>query len=299
MSFQGSYLNLLKEGSLQARVEELKRHIEQCSLCPHNCLVNRQSELGFCQAGEQTIVSAYSPHFGEEDILVGRKGSGAIFFGYCNMRCVYCQNYSLSFHGKGRPVSETQLADMMLRLQNDYGCHNINLVSPTHFTANIVEALYVAARRGLVLPIVYNCGGYESVENLRLLEGLVDIYMPDFKYFSNETGKTYSEVDNYLDIVREALIEMDRQVGGIKTRGSIAYRGLLIRHLMLPGRLEETKQILKFISAELSEGVVVNLMSQYYPSNLAHEYPPLNRRLGPLEYREGLEYAKELGLRMA
>lgn len=298
MLYKGSYIKLLDNGILKERAEKLKEHMEECSLCPHNCKIARREGKGFCEAGDLALVSSYSPHFGEEDILVGNRGSGTIFFGHCNMRCVFCQNHTLSFSGEGVTVSNEKLASIMLYMQNHYACHNINLVTPTHFIANIIEAIYLAAKRGLEIPIVYNCGGYENVDILRLLDGIIDIYMPDFKYFNNESGLKYSRVDNYFDVVSLALIEMDRQVSGIKTHKNIAYRGLLIRHLVLPGKIHETKKILNFIKTNLSEGVLVNLMDQYYPANLAYKYPHLDRRLRYAEFKEAYDYGKELGLRL-
>lgn len=295
---QASYLNLLKEGALEDRIENLNKLVENCSLCPHLCGVDRNKTLGFCQGGQKSKVSSFGPHFGEESVLVGSKGSGTIFFAYCNMRCVYCQNHSLSFSGQGRNVSNEELAEMMLSIQNHYGCHNINVVTPSHFVANIVEAINIAAKKGLKLPIVYNCGGYESVEILKILDGIVDIYMPDFKYFSNETGEAYSQVEGYLPIVKAALKEMDRQVGGLKTHKGITYKGLLIRHLLLPGKLDESKKILDFIKSNLSNDVMVNLMAQYKPANLAHNYPPLDRSLSFSDYLEIRSYAKKLGIRL-
>jgi putative pyruvate formate lyase activating enzyme len=297
--YKGSYVKLIEDGSLKERVDKLKKHTEKCELCPRNCKVNRREKTGFCQAGDLAIISSCAPHFGEEDVLVGSKGSGTIFFGYCNMRCVFCQNHTLSFLGQGMALSNQKLADIMLYMQNYYGCHNINLVTPTHFTANIVEAIYIAAKKGLIVPIVYNCGGYESFNTLKLLDGIIDIYMPDFKYFYNESGRKYSQVEDYFDVAESALIEMDRQVGGLKIHEGIAYRGLLIRHLVLPGKTDETKEILNFIKRNLSEDVLVNLMDQYYPANLAYKYPQLNRRLGYREFKEVYNYGKELGLRLS
>jgi putative pyruvate formate lyase activating enzyme len=297
--YKGSYVKLIEDGSLKERVDKLKKHTEKCELCPRNCKVNRREKTGFCQAGDLAIISSYVPYFGEEDVLVGSKGSGTIFFGYCNMRCVFCQNHTLSFSGQGMALSNQKLADIMLHMQNYYGCHNINLVTPTHFTANIVESIYIAAKKGLIVPIVYNCGGYESFNTLKLLDGIIDIYMPDFKYFYNESGRKYSQVEDYFDVAKSALIEMDRQVGGLKIHEGIAYRGLLIRHLVLPGKTDETKEILNFIKRNLSEDVLVNLMDQYYPANLAYKYPQLNRRLGYREFKEVYNYGKELGLRLS
>ena len=237
--------------------------------------------------------------FGEEDVLVGNRGSGTIFFGYCNMRCVFCQNYELSFGGEGNLISNEKLSDIMLSLQNYYGCHNINLVTPTHFVPNILEALYIAAQKGLNLPLVYNCGGYEKIETLNILDGVIDIYMPDFKYSVPERAKKYSQATDYPDKVKITLKEMDRQVGGLKVdEKGIAYRGLLIRHLMLPGGLEDTKKVLEFIKRELSPDCLVNLMNQYYPTHKALEYGEIARRLSFKEYREAYAFAGKLGLRL-
>lgn len=299
MSTKPIYVALLENGKLLEKVEAAKKHITNCNLCPHQCGVNRKKEVGVCKAGDKAIVASYGPHIGEERVLVGRQGSGTIFFGYCNLSCVYCQNYEISAHGKGEVVSNEQLANMMLTLQNNYGCHNINLVTPTHFVANIVEAVYIAAKKGLTLPIVYNCGGYECVETLQLLEGIVAIYMPDFKYASDERGKKYSKVSDYAKRAKEGLREMDRQVGGLQVdANNIAYRGLLIRHLMLPGGLGDTKKVLEFIHNELSPNALVNLMAQYYPCHKAYEYKELSRRLESMEYNEAYKFAKDLGLRL-
>lgn len=300
MDLKAAYVKLLDKGLLSEKVKKAEKHIYNCKLCPHECGVNRREEVGICQGGSEALVSSYGPHLGEERVLVGFNGSGTIFFGYCNMSCVFCQNYGLSAHGEGRIVSNKKLADMMLSLQNHYGCHNINLVTPTHYVANILEAIYLAGKKGLELPIVYNTGGYESVETLKLLEGVVDIYMPDFKYIYDDSGKRYSKIEDYPKRAKEALREMDRQVGGLKkdNRG-MAYRGLLIRHLMLPGSLEETKKILSFIKRELSEDVLVNLMDQYYPSYKAFQYEEISKRLDPKDYKEAYDYGKALGLKLA
>lgn len=300
MAILPSYIKQYEDGELKKRAEEAKKHYTDCHLCPHECGVDRTRQVGFCRARHEAIVSSYGPHLGEEEVLVGTRGSGTIFFGYCNMRCVYCQNYELSFYGHGRAVSNEELADIMLTIQNVYRCHNINLVTPTHFVPNIVEAVYIAVQKGLRLPIVYNCGGYEKVETLKLLDGIVDIYMPDFKYFDLERGRKYSKVKNYPEMAMAALKEMDRQVGGLRTddRG-VAYRGLLIRHLMLPGGLEDTKKVLDFIKQELSPDCLVNLMDQYYPTHKAQKYEEINRRLRIPEFRRAWVYAQELGLRLA
>ena len=299
MDVQPSYIKLLQEGDLLPKVEEAQEHITCCSLCPHECGIDRREKKGFCQAGDMVIVASFGPHLGEENVLVGRNGSGTIFFGHCNLRCVFCQNSELSFGGEGHLVSNEELVDIMLALQNDYKCHNINLVTPTHFVPNILEALYSAAQQGLRLPIVYNCGGYEKIETLRILDGVIDIYMPDLKYAAAKRGQRYSQVIDYPSRARLALKEMDRQVGGLKVDRGIAYRGLLIRHLVLPGGLEDTKEVLDFIKRQLSPDCLVNLMSQYYPSHQASKYPEINERVSAHEYGEALRYARELGLRLA
>ncbi|MDD2550137.1 MAG: hypothetical protein PHD00_08600 [Bacteroidales bacterium] len=299
MYIEPSYLKRLGKEDLPKKVVEAKKHITNCNLCPHACGVNRMEEVGVCRANHRAIVSSHTPHLGEERVLVGQRGSGTIFFGYCNLSCVYCQNYELSAYGEGETVSNEKLARMMLALQNQYGCHNINLVTPTHFVPNIVEAICLAAQNGLKLPIVYNCGGYESVETLRLLEGVIDIYMPDFKYSSAGFGKRYSKVVDYPERAKEAMIEMDRQVGGLKVDDrNIAYRGLLIRHMMLPGGLEDTKGVLEFTKRELSADVLVNLMSQYYPCHKAFDYKEISKRLDLMEYQEAYDYGGKLGLRL-
>lgn len=300
MIFKPGYVKLLQNGTLPDKVREAKEHLTCCYLCPHKCGVDRTKEVGICRGTDKAIVSSYGPHFGEEDVLVGSRGSGTIFFGYCNMKCVYCQNFELSFYGEGDPVSDEKLADIMLILQNHYGCHNINLVTPTHFVSNILEAVYIAARKGLELPIVYNCGGYESIETLGILDGIIDIYMPDFKYNSPKRGERYSQVINYPEKAKSALKEMDRQVNGLKIdKDGTTYRGLLIRHLVLPGGLEDTKGVLKFIKEELSPDCLVNLMNQYYPNHKASEYEEIAGGLSFAEYKQAYDYAKKLGLRLA
>lgn len=294
------YRQILAGGRLREKVEQARQHLTACNLCPHNCGVNRREKTGFCRATDRVVLASYGPHMGEERPLVGKHGSGTIFFGYCNMRCVFCQNCELSFGGEGEIVSNEVLAEIMLELQNYYRCHNINLVTPTHFVPNILEAVLLAAEKGLRLPLVYNCGGYEKTETLLLLEDVIDIYMPDFKYHLAERGQKYSGVKNYPAMVKKALQEMDRQVGGLKTdEHGIAYRGLIIRHLVMPGGLEDTREILRFIKEKLSPDCLVNLMDQYYPAHRAYEYEEIARRPSPGEFRQALAYARELGLNLA
>lgn len=293
------YVKLHADGRLQEKVIKAREHLTECYLCPHECGISRAEESGFCRARDKIILSSYGPHFGEENVLVGRNGSGTIFFGYCNLRCVFCQNYELSYYGEGKLISSEKLAEIMLVLQNNYKCHNINLVTPTHFVSNILEAVLLAVRKGLTLPLVYNCGGYERQETLALLEDVINIYMPDFKYCSSEYGQKYSHVENYPEVAKKALLEMDRQVGGLKIdRNGLAYQGLLIRHLQLPGGLEDTKDILRFIKNELSPGCLVNLMPQYRPAHKAFEYEEISNRLSSGEYREAVQFAEELNLRL-
>ncbi|MDK2823714.1 MAG: putative pyruvate formate lyase activating enzyme [Clostridia bacterium] len=297
--YEPAYSQLLVEGKLYEKVREAKEQLTNCNLCPHECGVNRKENLGFCRATDKVVVASFGPHFGEEAPLVGKNGSGTIFFGYCNMRCVFCQNCELSFGGEGDIISNEDLAQIMLTLQNQYQCHNINLVTPTHFVPNILEALFIAAQKGLHLPLVYNCGGYEKIETLILLKGVIDIYMPDFKYHLAEFGQKYSKVRDYPEKVKIALKEMDFQVGGLKiNEKGVAYRGLIIRHLMMPGGLEDTKEILKFIKEELSSDCLVNLMDQYYPTHQAFIFKEISRRLTSQEYKEALLFARNLGLRL-
>ena len=293
------YVKLLKNQQLEQRVLKAKEHLTKCNLCPHQCGVNRQEKLGFCRAPDKAVIASYGPPYGEAPPLVGHNGSGTIFFWYCNMRCVFCQNCELSFGGEGQIISNETLAEIMLLLQNHYHCHNINLVTPTHFVPNILDAVFLAAQKGLSLPLVYNCGGYENLETLALLDGVVDIYMPDFKYHLAERGSRYSKVKDYPEKVKLALKEMDHQVGGLKVnKDGIAYRGLIIRHLIMPGGLEDTKEVLKYIKQELSPDCVVNFMDQYYPAHQASRYSEISQRLSKREYKEALAFAQRLGLNL-
>ncbi len=273
--------------------------LEHCTICPRKCGVNRlKGELGYCQTGKEAIVSSYGPHFGEEPELVGTNGSGTIFFSFCNLNCIFCQNYDISQLGYGRNVTINELAEIMLKLQK-MGCHNINLVSPTHIVPQFLQALSTGRDKGLHLPIVYNSGGYDEIETLKLLEGVIDIYMPDAKYGSNEIGEKYSNVISYWEINKLALKEMHRQVGDlIVDKNGIAQRGLLVRHLVLPNRIANSFEVLKFIAEEISINTYVNIMEQYRPCYKANQYPELARRINEKEYQEVVEYAKKLGLRV-
>ncbi len=297
-SFEPSYLRLHREGKLKERARLLRERLSSCDLCPHECGVNRLAgEKGFCRVAGEALVSSYGPHFGEERPLVGYGGSGTIFFTYCNMACVYCQNWEISHLGLGEETGAEELSRMMLALQAR-GCHNINLVTPTHQVAFIVEALVLAVEKGLKIPIVYNCGGYEKVETLRLLEGIVDIYMPDFKYWDEKVALKLSKVPRYPEVARAAIKEMHRQVGDLALDEEfIAKRGLIIRHLVLPGGLSGTEEILNWIARELSPNTYVNIMDQYYPCGDAWKYPPLDRRITKEEYERALLAAKKAGLK--
>lgn len=299
MKFEPSYLKLLKSGELEKRIERLYQILKSCQLCPRKCQVNRlKVQRGICRVGKRIMVSAFHPHFGEEDVLVGRHGSGTIFLTFCNLRCIYCQNYEISHLGIGREYSEKEVAEMMLDLQNR-GCHNINFVTPTYFAPQIVKSIKLAAEKGLKLPIVWNCGGYENFEIIKLLKDIVDIYMPDIKYGDNEGGKKYSNppVPDYWDRCKEAVKEMYNQVGDLKIdEKGIAYRGLLIRHLVLPGDIAKSENVLNFIAKEISKNSYVNIMSQYYPSGLAFKFPELNRKITEKEFLKVIQLAKKKGL---
>ncbi|HWR45650.1 radical SAM protein [Sporomusa sp.] len=281
------------EKSLQRTALELVSLLEDCTVCPHHCHVNRlKGELGYCHAGWHAEISGYGPHSGEESPLVGRYGSGTIFFSHCNMGCVYCQNWDTS-HSQGEQVSPEELADIMLDLQSQ-GCHNINLVSPSHYVPQIIAALVSAANRGLRIPLVYNSGGYDEKAVLEKLNGIIDIYMPDFKYADPTVGKKLSCIDAYTDIAKTAIKEMHRQVGDLVVGDKgIACHGLIIRHLVLPGNLAATDEIMRFIAQEISPYSYINIMDQYYPEFKAGSYPGLNRPISRSEYQAALTAAKK------
>jgi len=297
--FQPSYLRLLESGELEKRVKLAFEHLENCDLCARSCGVNRLEGIqgAVCRTGEKAVVHSFAPHHGEEDPLRGWRGSGTIFFSWCNLRCTYCQNWEISHKGVGREVEPEELADLMLNLQ-ERGCHNINFVSPSHVVAQILAALLIAANRSLRLPLVYNTGGYDSPEALALLDGVVDIYMPDMKYGDSEIGRKYSRVRNYWEINQAAIREMHRQVGDlVMDQHGLAKRGLLVRHLVLPNALANTDKVVAFLSEEISKDTYLNLMAQYHPSYQAHKSPQLDRRITPKEYQEAISLAKDYGLR--
>jgi len=296
MEYPG-YLALLRSGEIESRIEALYELLKECRLCPNECRVNRlKGEKGFCRVTKKPVVASYGPHFGEERPLVGEGGSGAIFFTYCNMACVFCQNWEISHEGEGDEISEEDLAKIMLILQM-WGCHNINLVTPTPHVPFIVKAIKIAAEKGLRLPVVYNCGGYESTEILKLLEGIVDIYMPDVKYMDDEVAFKLSKVKGYSKVVKQAVKEMHRQVGDLVVENGIAKKGLIVRHLVLPGDLSQTEEVIRFVAEEISKDTYFNLMDQYRPCGEAWKYPPLDRKLTEEEWKRALELAKVYGLR--
>ncbi len=283
---------------LKRRVAAAHKLMRQCRLCPRQCGVNRLAgETGFCRTGEKAWVASYAPHFGEEAPLVGRHGSGTIFFTHCNLGCLFCQNFGISHEGHGQPVTHAQLAAMMVQLQ-DMGCHNVNLVSPSHVVPQILAALEIAIANGLHVPIVYNTGGYDAPDTLALLDGIVDIYMPDFKFWDPASGRTYCGVPDYPEIARQALRMMYRQVGELTTDANgIARRGMIIRHLVMPQGLEETREILTFIAEQLSRDTYVNLMPQYRPCGQAEDFPALARALSAREFKAAIAAARAVGLR--
>lgn len=294
-----SYLQLLGTGELDRRAESAISHLEKCDLCPWECQANRQiGRLGTCRTSRRARVSSFFPHHGEEDPLRGRRGSGTIFFSYCNLRCQFCQNYAISQGGEGRTVGADELAAMMLHLQ-DTGCHNINFVSPTHVVAQIIEAVALAAKAGLRLPLVYNTGGYDSLTALALLDGIIDIYMPDMKYADAATALTYSKVKDYPKHNRSAVREMFRQVSDLQLdeRG-IARRGMLVRHLVLPGGLAGTAEITRFLADEVSKNIYINIMGQYRPEYKAREADvgPLSRPVTAEEIADAYAAAQAAGL---
>lgn len=296
-SFSPIYIKTYEKGRFEKIEEKAEQMLMSCSVCPRKCGVDRtRGESGFCEAGYLPEVSSYSPHFGEESPLVGHHGSGTIFFTHCNLRCLFCQNYSISHLGEGQAVSVEKLAKMMLELQR-LGCHNINFVSPTHFVPQILHALPAAIEGGLSVPLVYNTGGYDSLETLRLLDGVFDIYMPDFKYFRSDVAQRYSQAPDYPQVAKSGLKEMHRQVGDLQLDDKgIALRGLLVRHLVLPEDLAHTREVLHFLSTEISLNTYVNIMDQYYPCGDIPPNSPLQRRITPEEFNQALEWADMEGI---
>ena len=298
-TFAPAYLKLLENDQLKTRAEHAYAHMADCDLCGRYCHVDRFAGIkgAVCRTGVRARVHSYGPHHGEEDPLRGVNGSGTVFFSWCSLRCVYCQNWEISQKGHGQEVEPDELAAMMLELQAR-GCHNINFVTPSHVVAQIISAVDIAARRGLRIPLVYNTGGYDSPEALSLLDGIIDIYMPDMKYGDTDLAHNYSHVRDYVDTNFAAVKEMHRQVGDLQldARG-IARRGLLVRHLVLPEGIAGTGAVLEFLANEISTNTYINLMDQYHPCYRAMDNPPLDRDLKPGEYRQALVLADSLGLR--
>jgi putative pyruvate formate lyase activating enzyme len=303
-SISPAYINLLESGELRRRVEALEALLERCTVCPRDCLNNRlRNEIAACYSGRLPIVSSYTAHFGEEPALVGTRGAGNIFFGNCNLRCVYCQNYQISQTHKAQlknEITHERLGEIMLELQAK-GCHNINFVSPTHFAPQMARSILLAAERGLNLPIVYNTNAYDSVEVLRLLEGIVGVYLPDLKYAEDEAGYLYSKVSGYKEHARRAIKEMYAQVGDdlIFGEDGLLKRGLIIRLLVLPNDIGGVRESLEWIRDELSPRVAVSLMAQYYPTNQAathQRYLLLSRRITETEWLRALTALDELGM---
>lgn len=297
MTFVPAYRKL-SSARLWEKVRVAEDILKNCVLCPRNCKVDRTSgNVGFCRTGDKPFVASWGPHFGEERPLVGRLGSGTIFFSFCNLGCIFCQNWTISHLGEGNEISFEKLAHIMLEIQ-DMGCHNINLVTPTHQMPMILHSIAIASEMGMNIPIVYNCGGYESLEAIKILDRVVDIYMPDFKYSDPQMALKYSKAKDYPEKAKAAIKEMHRQVGDlmIDERG-IALRGLLVRHLILPEGIAGTKEVVRFIAEEISKNTYINIMDQYYPCYKAFEHPPLDRRITTKEYTEAVKMAIDAGLK--
>ncbi|MBN1563429.1 MAG: radical SAM protein [Anaerolineae bacterium] len=300
IDFVPAYRTLLASGGFPDRVKQAQAALKDCDLCAWACHVDRTKQVGFCKTGTEAIVSSAFPHHGEEDPLRGFRGSGTIFFALCNLRCQFCQNYEISQEGEGEPVSVEQIAGLMLQLQA-LGCHNINFVSPSHVIPQIVAAVYRAAKAGLTIPLVYNTGGYDSLAGLRLLDGIIDIYMPDMKYADPDFGQAYSKVRDYPAHNQAAVREMHRQVGDLQLDGNgIALRGLLVRHLVLPENIAGTAAIVRFLAEEISPQTYINVMGQYHPAWRVRErdIAPLNRSVTPTEVDNAKFIALRAGLRL-
>ena len=295
--FEPAYISALKEGKLQEKIDQAQERLRECNICPRNCKVNRlEGETGFCKIGARAVISSANPHFGEEAPLVGSGGSGTIFMTSCNLQCVFCQNYEISHLMEGQEVDTDTLGGLMVGLQR-LGCHNINFVTPSHVVPQILEAVKWAAEEGLRVPLVYNSGGYDSVETLRLLDGVIDIYMPDLKFMDARISKELMNAPDYPEVARAAIIEMHRQVGDLQiNEKGIATCGLLVRHLVMPDDLAETRKAMRFLATEVSTNTYVNIMNQYRPCGRAHEYPKLDRSVTRDEYTRAIDEALEEGI---
>lgn len=299
-SFEPAYVAMWQSGELASRVERAVAKLADCCLCPRDCHVDRLADkFSVCRVGRYAIVSSYFPHFGEEDCLRGRRGSGTIFFAGCNLRCVFCQNFETSWKVEGEPASPRKLALMMLDLQ-ERGCHNINFVTPEHVVPQILEALLIAVEAGLRLPLVYNTSAYDSLDSLELMNGLIDIYMPDFKFWDAEMARRYVRAPDYPMAARRAIREMNRQVGPlVMDENGLALRGLILRHLVMPGAVAGTREILEWVARELGPDTYVNVMSQYFPAGKVceDEHAEINRNITLQEFRDALNAARDAGLR--
>ncbi len=296
MKVKTTKITMKQDGNISSAYEALM----DCTLCPRNCHVDRtDGGVGFCGTGKALVVSSVGPHFGEEPPISGHYGSGTVFLAGCGLLCDFCQNHNISHGRAGNVMTEAELVRAIMRLQQ-IGCHNINFVTPTHFTPHIIEVVSLARTRGLRIPVVYNCGGYESIETLKMLEGFVDIYMPDIKFLNSELAERYCRARNYPSIVRAAVKEMHRQVGDLEIgETGLASRGLLIRHLVMPGAAADSRAVIDFIADEISPASYVNVMEQYRPSYKAYKYPELNRPLTDKEFKDVFDYAANRGLRLA
>ena len=297
-SWEPAYSKLAKKGKLKNKIQEAYSIFEECHLCPRGCGVNRlKGEIGFCRAPSKPVIFSIHPHFGEEISLVGKNGSGTIFFSNCNLRCVFCQNWPIAHEGQGKQVKDEDLAEMMLRLQG-IGCHNINLVTPTHVMPNILHAVQIAHEKGLRIPLVYNTGGYERFEIVKILDGIVDIYLPDMKYMDAHQAAKYSaEASDYPDVAKKSILEMNRQVGKHKVdRQGIAMRGLMIRHLVMPNRVAGTRKFVQWVAEALSKNTYVNIMPQYHVEYKAFDYPEIARGIKTHEFLEAMDWAEKCGL---
>jgi len=293
-----SYLRLHRKGQLAERAEVAIQLLKECHLCPRQCAIDRlNNERGVCRTGRKVRIASFHAHFGEESPLVGRFGSGTIFFSFCNLLCTFCQNYEISHMGEGAEIEAEELAAIMIQLQNK-GCHNINLVTPTHVVPQILEALFLAVENGLTIPIVYNSSGYDRASTLQLLQGIVDIYMPDFKFWDTQWADRYCHAPDYRDMAVSAFKEMYAQVGDLVIDSSgVAERGLLVRHLVMPHGVSGTKEVMEFLSTEISPNTYVNVMDQYRPCGTADQDEYIDRRISAREYSEALQWAQDAGLK--
>lgn len=297
MEFEPAYLKTFESGALDRKVQRARSLLEACKVCPRDCMVNRlENHYAVCRTGRYAVVSSYFPHFGEEDCLRGWNGSGTIFFSNCNLKCVFCQNYDISQQARGKVVPSERLAQMMLELQFK-GCHNINFVTPEHVVPQILEALLIAMEKGLRLPIVYNTSAYDSLDSIQLMDGVVDIYMPDFKFWDKNKAKRYLKAEDYPETAKRVIKEMHRQVGDlVLDEQGLAKRGVLLRHLVMPEDLDGTRAIMQWIAKELSPNTYVNVMSQYRPAYKTDRYPEINRSLNSSEFWQAIKIAEEAGL---